>query len=229
MRKISQIGGLWSFWTLTMPSAFHKLADEQTRARFSLKSIRKNWDKFMKFMKRKYGKFQYVRVFETHESGCLHIHFLASFHVAASDYKTVEKNGRKDYSYSAQMKKDTAYYGWGKMHSVENLPPDDFARTVGYVTKYMTKEDDFVSKYLSKFRVRRIQTSQGIGAVPKSKSDYDWQIVTGVSIYENEAIPTIDLNKSRMVTRGDFGDYGYYPTWDEMLESIKSASVDPES
>jgi len=228
MRKISEIGGEWSFWTLTMPSAFHKLPDEQSRARFSLKSIRKNWDKFIKFMKRKYGKFQYVRVFETHESGCLHIHFLASFHIHENDYKTVYKDNLRDYSYSASMKKETAYYGWGKIHAVENLPVGDFARTVGYVTKYMTKEDDFVTRYLGKLRVRRIQTSQGIGAVPKGKSEYEWSIVTGVSRFENEMIPTIDLNRSRMITALDFEDEGFYPTMSEMIRGLNSASISDE-
>lgn len=218
MKKISEIGGAWSFWTVTMPKAMHKLSDEEKRCRMSLKSIRKNWDKFMKWMKREWGKFQYVRVFETHESGCLHIHFLASFHVADSDYKTANEGTPKQYTYSRKMKDNCVFYGWGIMNSVVNLPVDNFALTVGYATKYMTKEDDFVTKYLGKMRVRRIQTSQGIGAVPKSKSDDNWQIAHGVSIYENEEKPYFDLNKKRKVKKDDFGGEHWYPNSSELVD-----------
>jgi len=179
MKKIADIGGEWSFWTLTMPSMFHKLKDEETRARYSLKSIRKNWDKFMKFMKRKYGKFEYVRVFETHESGCLHIHFLANFWIPDKDYKTVyDASGKKDYSYSADMKKDAVYYGWGKMHSVENLPIGDFARTVGYVTKYMTKLSDVGRGEFG--RIRRIQVSMGWAKWKKEGDTVNWELESGI-------------------------------------------------
>lgn len=220
MNKIAGLGGAWSFWTITMPPFLHKLSTEDARAKMSLIRIRANWDKFMKFMKRKYGKFEYVRVFETHESGCLHIHFLASFHVPDDDYKTVYRGDKKDYSYCASLK-DTIWtvYNFGYMHSVENLPEGDFARTVGYVTKYMTKEDDFVTKYLGKMRVRRIQTSRKIGAVPKSKSDYEWKIVHGVSRFENQDIPTFDLNRKITLKPSDFEGGSWYPTTREIMDT----------
>lgn len=220
MQKISQIGGMWSFWTLTMPSFIHKASTEEKRAKLSLLRIRANWDKFMKFMKRKYGKFEYVRVFETHESACLHIHFLASFHVPEDDYKTVFRDGRKDYSYCASLKDAIKVtYNFGQMHSVENLPEGDFALTVGYVTKYMTKEDDFVTKYLSKTRVRRIQASRKIGAVPKSKSGYKWTIVSGVSRFEASDIPTFDLNKKIVLKESHFEGGTWYPTTREIMDT----------
>jgi hypothetical protein len=220
MQKVSEIGGAWSFWTITMPSFIHKASSDEKRAKLSLFRIRDNWDKFMKFMKRKYGKFEYVRVFETHESGCLHIHFLASFHVPDEDYKTAHKGTPKEYSYSASMKDVIKVsYNFGEMHSVINLPIDDFAKAVGYATKYMTKEDDFVAKYLGKTRVRRIQTSRKIGAVPKSKSDYDWSIVQGVSKYEAKDIETIDLHKSKVLRDSDFEGGLWYPTTREIMET----------
>lgn len=218
MKKISEIGGEWSFWTLTVPSFIHKASTEDKRAKLSLFRIRDNWDKFIKFMKRKYGKFEYVRVFETHESGCLHVHFLASFHVPEIDYRTAHIGTPKEYSYSASMKDVIKVnYNFGEMHSVENLPVGDFARTVGYVTKYMTKEDDFVTKYLGKLRVRRIQTSRKIGAVPKSKSEYEWKIVNGVTRWENSDVPTLDLNRSRVLTIQDFEGGDFYPTTREIM------------
>lgn len=222
MKKISEISGAWSFWTITMPSHLHRLETPEKRAKFSLLRIRSNWDRFMKYMKRKYGKFQYVRVFETHESGCLHIHFLASFHVPKEDYRTANVGTKEEYGYSSDLK-DAIFlvYNFGKMHSVQNLPENDFARTVGYVTKYMTKEDDFVSKYLSTTRVRRIQSSQGIGAVPKSKGEYEWTIVHGVSRWENEEVGTFDLNRKIVIKEENFEGGAWYPTTREIMETWK--------
>jgi hypothetical protein len=122
------------------------------------------------------------------------------------------------------MKDNCVYYGWGMMNSVVNLPEDDFALTVGYVTKYMTKEDDFVTKYLGKMRVRRIQTSRKIGAVPKSKSDYEWEVVTGVSKYQVEDIQTIDLNRSREIKISDFEGESWYPTMKEVIKMNRLVS-----
>lgn len=220
MKKISEIGGAWSFWTITMPSWIHKASTEEKRAKLSLLRIRANWDKFMKFMKRKFGGFQYVRVFETHSSGALHIHFLASFHVEDGDYKAVSKADKIEYHYCDSIKDSVkTTYNFGFMHSVENLPIGDFAKTVGYVTKYMTKEDDFVTKYLSKTRVRRIQTSRKIGAVPKSNSEYEWAIVNGVSRWENQDIPTFDLNRKITLKTSDFEGGSWYPTTREIMDT----------
>lgn len=222
MKQVSEIGGSWSFWTITMPSHLHKLDTAEKRAKFSLLRIRANWDRFMKFLKRKYGKFQYIRVFETHESGCLHIHFLANLHIPPDDYRTANVGTREEYSYSASLK-DTIFlvYNFGKMHSVQNLPDGDFARTVGYVTKYMTKEDDFVTKHLSETRVRRIQSSQGIGAVPKAKGEYEWTIVHGVSKYENRDVPTFDLNRKIVLKDANFEGTSWYPTTREIMKTWK--------
>lgn len=228
MKKIGELGGKWSFWTVTMPSWVHKLKSEEERAKTSLQQIRQNWDKLFKFMKRKFGKFEYVRVFETHESGTLHIHFLAAFHVPDDDYKTVIKEGKKKYSYCASMKDSFLNYGFGYMHSVENLPENDFALTVGYVTKYMTKEDDFVSKHLKKSKVRRIQTSRKIGAVPKNSSAFQWTLVTGVSIYEAKEMETFDLNIGRVVRDADFAGEHWYPTFEERRRKNRLANDEPD-
>lgn len=217
MRKISELGGKWSFWTITVPAWIHKLSSDEKRAKFSLMKIRQNWDKFMKWMKRQWGKFEYVRVFETHESGCLHIHFLASFHVAEEDYHVVNEGEENEYSYSRIMRDNCTHYGWGFENTVVNLPDGHFALTVGYVTKYMTKEDDFVSKYLKDMRVRRIQTSKKIGAVPKSKSDDIWTIAPGVSIYEIREGDYTDLDKHRKVTEEDFSGEHWYPSYKEII------------
>jgi len=227
MKKIAELGGKWSFWTITMPSFIHKASTEEMRAKLSLMRIRANWDKFMKFMKRKFGRFEYVRVFETHKSGALHIHFLASFHVDAEDYKTTHKGETTEYSYCASLKDILKVaYNFGQMHSVINLPDGEFAKTVGYVTKYMTKEDDFVTKYIGKLRVRRIQTSRKIGAVPKGKSEYQWTVCVGVSIYENEEIPTIDLNKGKSVKLEDFDGEHWYPTFEERKRENSKANIE---
>lgn len=218
MKKVSELGGAWSFHTVTMPSFVHNASTEELRALWSLKRIRSHWDKFMKWMKRQFGKFEYVRVFETHESGALHIHFLAGFHVADVDYKEVKAGEKIKYHYSRIIKDNIKSYGFGEICSSENLPVGDFAKTVGYVTKYMTKEDDFVTKYLGKMRVRRIQTSRKIGAVPKSKSDGNWELATGISRFENSDNQFFDLNKMRKITLDDFEGETFYPTMRELLD-----------
>jgi len=120
-------------------------------------------------------------------------------------------------------------YNFGEMHSVINLNDGDFAKTVGYVTKYMTKEDDFVSKYLSKTRVRRIQTSRGIGAVPKGKGEYEWSIVTGVSKWEARDVKTIDLNKRIVLKDSSFDASNWYPTTEEIMKQWQILSVAREN
>lgn len=226
MKKISEIGGEWSFWTITLPSWIHKLETEEKRTVASLQKIRDSWDKFMKWMKRQYGKFEYVRVFETHESGVLHVHFLASFHVPPEDFRIANKGKKNQYGYSSETKKVTVGYGLGKMHSVENLPIGDFARTVGYVTKYMTKEDDFVTKYLSKMRVRRIQTSRKIGAVPKGKSEYEWVLTPSVHIYEiKDGLEVFDLNRGKIIKEDDFEGEHHYPTFAEIMRNQAKATI----
>lgn len=211
MRKISELGCFWSFHTITMPSFIHKASTEELRCLWSLKRIRSHWDKFMKWMKRTWGKFEYVRVFETHEDATMHIHFLASFHVAEDDYKTANEGTDNAYTYSRTMKDNVSGYGWGWMTSSINLPVDDFALTVGYVTKYMTKEDDFVTKYIKQERVRRIQTSRKIGALPKNKSDGNWEIGAGVNIYEHKQAPFYDLDLKRKTSDKDFLYTHWYP------------------
>ena len=215
MKKISELGGAWSFHTITMPEFIHGASTEELRCLWSLVRIRKAWGKFMKRLKREFGKFEYVRVFETHESAALHIHFLASFHVLEDDYHVANEGTKAEYSYSEKIKQIAPSCGFGVMCGAINLPLDNFALAVGYATKYMTKEDDFVTKYLGKMRVRRIQTSRKIGAVPKSKSDGQWEIAHGVDIYDNRIRPYFDINTKHKLTDKDFGTEHWYPNEEE--------------
>jgi len=211
--KCSKISTDWSFHTLTVPDWIHKLETPEDRCLASLSRIRGGWDKFMKAMKRKFGKFEYVRVFEKHESGALHIHFLASFHLPPDDFRMPRKKNAK-FGYSKWIKKEAPKRGFGAITSSANLPTGASV-TVMYVTKYMTKEDDFVKELIGKYRVRRIQTSQGIGS-PKVIAELDWKLRTVIEKAENDEKHYFDVSARRYLSDEDFAGASYFPpdeTW----------------
>jgi hypothetical protein len=206
--KCNKISSEWSFHTLTVPDWIHELETPEDRCLASLARIRGGWDKFMKAMKRKFGNFQYVRVFEKHESGALHIHFLASFHLPPDDLKMPKKKNAK-FGYSRWIKDNAPLRGFGFITSSANLPTGASV-TVMYVTKYMTKEDDFVKALIGKYRIRRIQTSQGIGS-PKTVSELDWTMRGAIEIEENRKKPYFDVSARRYVNDEDFEGGLYFP------------------
>lgn len=206
--KCNKVSSEWSFHTLTVPDWIHKLDTPEDRCLASLSRIRGGWDKFMKAMKRKFGKFEYIRVFEKHESGALHVHFLTSFHLPEDDLKMPKKKGAK-FGYSKWIKANAPKRGFGVITSSANLPAAASV-TVMYVTKYMTKEDDFVKELIGKYRVRRIQTSQGIGS-PKIVSELDWQLRTLIPKDENDEKHYFDVSARRYLNEDDFGGYSYFP------------------
>jgi hypothetical protein len=160
-------------------------------------------------MKRLFGKFQYVRVLEKHESAVLHVHLLASFHVPDSDYKIANKGKKNEYSYSANFKKLLKKQKFGYMTSSINLPVGDFASTVGYATKYMTKEDDFIYALIGDLKIRRILTSRAFGAMKHAKSEDTWMLAHGLN--KHEAIGYTDLDLHKKVTQEMMQHESSYP------------------
>lgn len=215
MLGVDKIGTQWSFHTLTCPKWIHHIEDEKERARASTIWIQKKWDIVMKAMKRLFGKFQYIRVLEKHESSVLHVHLLASFHVPIDDYKTANK-GRKnkqgkslEYTYSASLKKLLTEHKYGYMTSSINLPIGDFAQTVGYATKYMTKEDDFIYELIGDLKIRRILTSRAFGAMKNAKSQDTWILAHGLN--KHEAVGYTDMDLHKKITIEMMQHEGTYP------------------
>ena len=204
---------VWCFFTLT---AHEKAKDSQ----YSLTNIRRAWDRLVKRLKRKYGKFQYVRVYEKHQSGRYHLHAIASFHF--EDIVTRNRGKPTAYTDSPTLRKMARSLGLGYMTSADDL--NAAIASVGYVTKYMTKM--FARDREAWGRIRRIQTSQDIHYTsPKSESEYQWKMVSAVFVkdfyhYINQNKPVILLSHGSIELSTDhFLEYPYYPPdWTDEAE-----------
>lgn len=208
----------WYFWTFTLLGKDHE-GDTAT----SLQVWREHWDTLMKRLKRDVGKFRYVRVFEGHKSGILHVHMLAD--ATYSDVVEIaESDGRVNYR-SDTCEKHLIEIGLGWRHDIKPIITTDYsedghARNVSaYVTKYLTKAIQSNVRQLLKDagmpRVRMIQTSQRWSRTPKyadirtwsqggiSFDDYDTQIEQGIQ--------TIDVDNQRVVKPMDFHGERMYP------------------
>lgn len=213
------VSEVWSFHTLTLPSWVRENKDftDEDRTLASLSLIRANWDKFMKRLKRQVGAAQYFRVFEKHGDGCLHVHFLLSHWIPEDELKISHGsyNAKKDtwnnhYSYWRWLKDNAPECGFGVMTSSENLR--DPKAGVGYTTKYMTKEDSFVSDMLSKYRIRRFQSSQGIGSQDEwGKTDDYWEVRSFVDESLIDQVTYHDTNLKIDVRKSMLGNQGEYP------------------
>lgn len=211
---LPSVSEVWSFHTITCPDWIHKAKsyDESDRTLASLQHIQKNWDKFSKQMKRQLGAYEYLRVFEKHESGVLHIHLLVSHWIPEKEIKTANKGKENEYKYWRWLKDTLPAYGFGKMTSSENI--DQTTSAAGYVTKYMTKEEDYLVKMISKYRVRRLQTSRGIGSQEAwGKSDLFWEVRTFIDRTHGTVLD-INMNKEITIT-----DDSLYPSPDDYRKS----------
>lgn len=219
----------WYLWTLTLSPKHHKSGSTAK----SLRVWRKHWNKLMGKVKYRLGKFMYIRVFETHKSGILHVHMLAN---ATFDdvVRIKEYNDKQEMNirnHSEKMEKIMVSYGLGKIHDIKPIVTDTYeenghARNVSaYVTKYLTKDiQSDVRLTLKKSgmeNVRMIQTSHGWVAIEGDNkykwvvgnvlySEYDTDLINGVKLY--------DLNYGHEVEAIDFhkdGNHVVYPSPNE--------------
>lgn len=161
----------WAWFTLTA----HENTHEET-GEYSLKNISQMWDRLIKRMKRKYGKFQYCRVYERHESGAFHLHCIASF---TFDDLVVRNEGKKnEYKDSPWLRSNARGLKIGYMTHADNLEGKETGRVAFYATKYMVKLEDAERPLWG--RVRRIQTSRGIKYKSVSPSAYIWKLKSGL-------------------------------------------------
>jgi hypothetical protein len=194
----------WTWFTLT--------AHSKKRGAASLANLRRAWDTLIKRAKRKYGKFDYVRVYERHKDGSYHLHAIASFHFG--DIK--ERKARVDGSrtkYSVWLKKNATELKLGYYTHADDIQRNHAGYIASYVTKYMTKLSDTA---MSEFgRIRRIQASQGWAKWRKEKK-YDWSIESGIfeqdlnGIFRQEK-RIIDIQTGENVTYDNFIDHIIYP------------------
>lgn len=211
---------------MTLPAWVRKRQDwePEDRTIASLSLIRGNWDKLMKRIKRQLGAVQYFRVFEKHGDGVLHVHFLLSHTIPHDELKKVTPKKKKDgtqndpYYYWRWLKDNAPECGFGVMTSSENLV--DPQKAVGYTTKYMTKEDFYIGDMLSKYRVRRFQSSQGIGSQDDwGRGDDFWEVRSFIDSDMIAKDDYFDLNLKMAVKPSMLGSQDEYPPLKEYVES----------
>jgi len=213
------VSEIWSFHTITLPDWVrkNKTYTDEDRTLASLSLIRGNWDKLIKRLKRQLGAFEYFRVFEKHSDGILHAHILISHHIPENELKGVVSD-HKRYTYWRWLKDNLPQCGFGYMTSSENLEQPQ--KAVGYATKYMTKEDYFVSDIIAKYRIRRFQSSQGIGSQEDwGKDDNAWIVRTFIDAPMARLQTYHDCNTNNDITAAHFGAGGVYPSAEDYQKS----------
>lgn len=214
----------FSFFTLTIRLAdFHQISNRE-RAEKSATLIRESADKLFKRLKREYGNFTYVRVIESHKSGLLHIHVIASFHF--SDIRLVyrgSKQGKKRFvKTSDTLKKMSTECGFGYIVHAENLEDQsgewDALRVVSYVTKYITKDFEYIESVQKGLRVRKIVTSRDLlspfnDKFKEKENDMVWKL--GLPIYKEFAefvnYNIYDMDRKKKIDETDYQDHIIYP------------------
>lgn len=208
----------WTFFTFTLRGKDHKSSQH------SLSVWRSTWDKLMKRLKREYGPFSYVRVFETHKSGAFHVHMMASTSVPDVELRVRELDS-SEYWHSEKVKGHLDALKLGYIHDCKPIVEDGrvdsskSALIASYVGKYLTKEiqsDVRKSLKLAKMgRVRMIQASHKFAQVPTNETDRVW--VAGPLKF-NEAIEVwhngndvVDVDRKLTITADDYYDYEHYP------------------
>jgi hypothetical protein len=214
--KLPKIGSIWSMITVTARAKAH-------RFNTTLEAIIKNWDKLMKRLKRLWGNFEYVRVYEKHKSGEFHAHMLVSYQPGDSYSENAYKQikGKRRYRGTAHKELKYSSFEVGLGFIVDFSPIlhagiDDYLhqinRTVSYVTKYMTKNLKDMPK-----GARRVQTSRKIGSVKEDSKNNDLWIARHF-LYEGdiENLGKIeDVSRKHTVTFDDFEKLQVYPVDNE--------------
>jgi len=211
-RRIIDLGGEWYFGTITAPRW-------DRRPLATLYTIRLNFDRFMKRLRRVFPKgVNYARIYEIHQKETFHLHIIISgLSERVEQYRArsgsiafrAAPTGRKlgTWSIKTWWKKTLSKCGCGYIADIKPLPA---IQAIGYVTEYMTKQaQDYHVRSL-----RRIQTSRAIGS-PKSASTGQWRVhkkLWGIDInYQS----FIDLTERTAIPETYWNEHDYYPPVDK--------------
>lgn len=204
---INEIGGDWSFWTITA----HRLKRGFDQ---SLDNLRLVWRKLYYRLKRKFGGFHYARIMECHRDSSVHWHFVST--ISWTDvHRGTARDGR-ELSYSRWLKDTVPSCGGGFEVDTRNIEGHPGA-VAGYIVKYMTKESGLQREMRG--RVRRIQTSQKWPK--KSLTDdngdaLDWQLRSALFLdtaakYWRAGVAVVDITTGEHITSDHYLDAPYYP------------------
>jgi len=205
--KLEKLNLEWWFGTITAPSWLRT-------PELSLQAIRNNFDRFMKRLKRVFGKVQYVRIYEKHEKGAYHLHIIISglserverykSRAGCTAFRAVrDSRTEATWSLSTWWKKTLAKCGCGYIADIKQIPT---YAAVKYVTKYMTKSaQDFEQANL-----RRIQTSRAIGT-PKPERIEIWAVSGAIWGIDINWQPFVDADNKKRIPASYWKDHVTYP------------------
>lgn len=188
-KRIGRLGGEWWFITVTAAEWYR----EQSK---SLANLRQGLDRLFKRIRRVWGKIEYVRVYEVHKTGAFHAHIIMSglsrrvaYRRSRSGQKCFNpatERGMETWSLSTWFKKACRAAKMGYMVDVQEV--HGVQKVVNYVCKYITKE----TQAFEERGLRRIQTSQGIGAANARKEPSGWQVANHVWASDARGMPLYD-------------------------------------
>ena len=232
MRAVVDAYGVegWSLVTVTARGRSHRHGT-------TLEDIIRNWDKLMKRLKRAWGSFEYMRVYEKHASKSdkqgkqekprFHGHMLVRFTPCDKDdvdayqtYGFARADGTwakaKRYRGIAHRQLKKACFGVGLGYIVDFSPitvvgtennEHAINLVVFYITKYLTKNLSGLPK-----GTRRIQTSRAIGRPRGGGDGGDYKLKYYLSIEDIAQLGAIeDASRGHSVTFDDFFDSDTYP------------------
>lgn len=217
----------WFFWTLTLLGYMHdKSMSPEENTVNSLQKWRETWDTLMKRIRRMVKpytqKMVYMRVFESHKDGTLHVHMITN--VAPNDIAPRDDN--PDVWNSAELQAHLDELELGYIHDIKpvvtdvNLHENGVSRNVSaYVTKYLTKEAQGTIRQCLKDagmgRIRVIQTSSKFWDKPDvDGADIDWAIgrIDRMDYHTDSKIDSyVDISRDIKIRDSDFGDHFSYP------------------
>lgn len=162
---VNKIGGKWYFCTLTAR------ADRRTAER-SLSDLRAGFFKLRKRIERKFGKFEYVRIYHRHKDGAYHMHLIMN---APIPTKLIPASDTKpEHHYCKYLKNISVACGLGFMADYQ--PLRSTAGAAYYVAKYLTGSIGAYAEGWAK-NVHRIRTSNNWPVLPdlKEETEIDWE------------------------------------------------------
>lgn len=209
--RLPEISDNW--WSVTLT------ARETTRTtKSSLANIRTRIDRLFKRLRRIYKDVQYVRVYEKHPTSvAIHAHLIVarlspfltwrrarsgSTQFIPLDIRTEHKG---TWTIKTFMKRTCRDLGMG--YQVDCKRIEDARRSVGYVTKYLTK----ALQEIHVKGLRHVQTSRKIGS-PKNEGNYAWQVRSFVTARDfAPGTDVIDLQTGELIPDDYFERFDYYP------------------
>jgi hypothetical protein len=185
----------------------------------TLQDFRRVFDTLLKraarIWRRKNNAFEYVRIYEHHDNGAIHAHLLVCglspfvrvtrYPKRATKFTPVytrpEKKGY--WLLLTWWKKTCEELGLGYQVDIRKIEDGDVTmKAVYYCTKYMTKQ----AQNYETHGIRRIQSSQGIGALPnRPKPANVWEF-RNIGIYRHD-IPEGYVIYDKTIREGITGDY----------------------